>query len=396
MTTAFSMRRRQLASSRGFSIVELMVSVVIGMLAIMFATRMVTGGEQTRQAALSGSDAMQNGVLAMFSISNDAGQAGFGLNDPLLVGCDTVFADNSGYTLAQATRGGVAVQPLAAALIVSGGAKSDTISLYSGSGLAGTATVRLLAAYTGGSYASVDRPPYGFAVNDLIVVAPESGGTQCSLAQVAVKPDLTASSPTLRFDAGADQRFNTGALNASFAAQAARIYDLGPAASLSFHTWSVNQGFLQLRATDMVGSGGTAATVADNIVSIKAQYGFDTRAGLLFTPEKGTTVMQWSATMIDADGDGTVGGAADYQRVVALRLAVVARSKVPERPSPGGTCSATVTAPTIFATAEPSSVAAAPIPLDVSVAGDIAWQCYRYRVFETIVPIRNAAWRPTA
>jgi type IV pilus assembly protein PilW len=31
----------------------------------------------------------------------------------------------------------------------------------------------------------------------------------------------------------------------------------------------------------------------------------------------------------------------------------------------------------------------------VAVAGDpIDWKCYRYRVFETIVSLRNAEWRP--
>jgi type IV pilus assembly protein PilW len=33
--------------------------------------------------------------------------------------------------------------------------------------------------------------------------------------------------------------------------------------------------------------------------------------------------------------------------------------------------------------------------VNVAVAGDtLDWKCYRYRVFETIVPIRNAQWRP--
>jgi len=35
------------------------------------------------------------------------------------------------------------------------------------------------------------------------------------------------------------------------------------------------------------------------------------------------------------------------------------------------------------------------VSVNVAVAGDpIAWQCYRYRVFETVVPVRNAQWRP--
>uniref|UniRef100_UPI0028B1148F PilW family protein n=1 Tax=Massilia oculi TaxID=945844 RepID=UPI0028B1148F len=81
--TIFPQRR-----ARGFSLVELMVSVVIGLLAILFATRIMTDGERNKDAAMGGSDSMQNGMLAMFQISADAEQAGFGLNDPLVTGCN--------------------------------------------------------------------------------------------------------------------------------------------------------------------------------------------------------------------------------------------------------------------------------------------------------------------
>jgi type IV pilus assembly protein PilW len=35
--------------------------------------------------------------------------------------------------------------------------------------------------------------------------------------------------------------------------------------------------------------------------------------------------------------------------------------------------------------------------VSTAVTGDtVDWKCYRYRVFETIVPLRNSGWRPTA
>ena len=100
--------------------------------------------------------------------------------------------------------------------------------------------------------------------------------------------------------------------------------------------------------------------------------------------------------MIDADNDGVIGSAGDYQRIGAVRLAVVARSKNAEKPDrTSGQCRATTVRPTVFAGAAPATVAPAPVQLNVAVAGDgVDWKCYRYRVFETIVPIRNAQWRP--
>lgn len=388
---------------RGFSIVELMVAVVIGMLALLFATRMVTGGAKDRQAALTGSDAMQNGMLAMFSMTKDANQAGFGLNDPILAGCNTNLDDTGGYTLAGAQRGGTSIKPLASVVIVDGVLGPDQISFNAGGALAGTASVRLVDNFAGGTSFGIDREPYAFNAGDVIVVAPEKpdpAGAVCNLRQVSVTPSPGAATKILRFDSGSNWRYNGVTLTTPYSGNAARVFNLGPAAKLSFHTWSVENGYLKLRATDLAGTGNTAAAVTDNIVSIKAQYGFDTRTGNSFTPETSTRIGRWSASMIDADGDGIIGGPGDYQHVVAVRIAVVARSKEPERKDPGAAaCTATTDAarPVLFATAQPSGVAAVSVTPTLQVAGDtVDWHCYRYRVFESIVPLRNSAWRPTA
>lgn len=382
--------------ARGFSVVELMISIVIGMLALVFAMRLITGSEQSKQSALGSSDSMQNGMLAMFSISGDASQAGFGLNDPLLLGCNTSFTDKSGYTLAVATRGAATIRPLSPAIIESNGSAPDVISLYSGSALSGTGTMRLVADYRGGTGIEVDRDPYGFALGDVVVVAPEDRNGDCALAQISSKPvPKPGDNPVVMVGGGANLRYNSGDLGSAYTASRARIFNLGPAATLSLHTWSVNNGFLRLRSTDMAGANAAPATVADNIVSIKAQYGFDTRAASAFASRNGMRVGRWSATMINADGDGVTGGPGDYERLAAVRIAVVARSKTRERANAAGACSATPNRPTVFTTEEPAGVTAVPITVDVAVPNETAdWRCYRYRVFETVVAMRNADWKP--
>jgi type IV pilus assembly protein PilW len=382
-----------LPRAAGFSLVELMVSIVIGLLAVMFATRMMTDSESNKDGALGGSESMQNGMMAMFSISADAEQAGYGLNDPILAGCDTIFNDSKKFTMTAVLRGAATVHPLAAAVIVHGNAGPDQLTLYSGSAASGTATVRLTTNYNGGNQIALDRTPYGFAVGDVIVVAPEDGAGQCALAQIST---LNQDAPSIGFASTAD-RFNSGELGRTFPGSATRVFNLGRAASLPFHTWLVEDGVLRLRATNLGSSGDAAQAVADNIVSLKAQYGFDTRAVAAFDPELGMQVREWSNTMIDADGDGVVGSAGDYQRVAALRIAVIARNKRPERPGAGGACSTTTEALKVFETDQPSGIDAVPVTLDLGVKDDpIDWKCYRYRAFETVVPLRNASWRPTA
>ncbi|MEW6759317.1 MAG: PilW family protein [Pseudomonadota bacterium] len=389
-----------LRKDKGFSLVELMVSVVIGLLAVIFATRLMTDSQKNKEAALGGSDSMQNGMLAMFSISGDAEYAGFGINEPLIAGCDTVLTDSEDYQLAPVQRGGVTVRPLAAAVIENGGAGSDRLSLYAGSSPSGTGIMRLLQDYLGGTQLTVDRRPYGFTQGDVILVAPEKKGGKCSIAQISNDIDLVPAPPADQFVmiGGAGYRFNSGALGDQYRAGAARVFNLGPAASLALRTWSVERGFLRLSATDLAGSGQASQAVADNIVALKAQYGLDTRVGAAFEPETGMRVGAWSSDMIDADSDGVAASAGDYTRIAALRIAVVARSKNPERPNAAtGQCTATTALPTVFATLGADNGNTAPVQVEVAVAGDtVDWRCYRYRVFETIVPLRNAGWRPTS
>jgi type IV pilus assembly protein PilW len=389
MRLPYSIRR-----VRGFSLVELMVAVVVGMVAVIFATRLLVTSEQQKSAAVGGSDTMQNGMLAMFQINTDAAQAGWGINDALINGCNTQMQDTDGFQLAQATRNGVTVTPLAPVVIQSNPNRSDVITLYSGSALSGVGNVGIGAAYSGGTAVTINtNAPFNFLQGDVLLVAPEPAGGDCSLAQLAATPGGNV----LSIVSGASFRYNAGSLLAgNYQQNQARVFNLGRPEKLSFHTWSVNNGVLLLRATDLAGTARNAQTVINNVIAIKAQYGFDTRTVAAISSDPRPQINRWSATVIDADGDAVTGGAGDYQRVSGIRLAVVARSSVPEKPNPAsGTCTATSSPLTIFTGNAPNGVAAVPATVSLDVAGDpIDWTCYRYRAFETIVPIRNSGWRP--
>ncbi|WP_395398952.1 PilW family protein [Pseudoduganella sp. UC29_106] len=389
MRLSYTIRR-----ARGFSLIELMVAVVVGMLAVIFATRLLVTSEQQKSAAVGGSDSMQNGMLAMFQINTDAAQAGWGINDALVNGCNTVMSDTDGFQLTQATRGGANITPLAPIVIQSNATRSDVISIYSGSAISGVGNVGVGAAYTGGSSITINvNTPFNFLQGDVLLVAPEPAGGNCSLAQL----DATPTTNVLGFVNNASFRFNSGSLQGgNYQSGQARVFNLGQPQKLAFHTWSVTNGVLMLRATDLAGTARNPQSVIDNVVAIKAQYGFDTRLPAAVIADPRPQVTQWSATMVDADNDGLVGGASDYQRIAGIRLAVIARSSVAEKPDPtSGQCTATTAGLQVFAGAAPAGVAAVPVTVALDVANDpISWTCYRYRAFETIVPIRNSGWRP--
>jgi type IV pilus assembly protein PilW len=72
-----------------------------------------------------------------------------------------------------------------------------------------------------------------------------------------------------------------------------------------------------------------------------------------------------------------------WQRVIAVRVGVLVRSQNFEKPSvAGGPCEATLVA------SAPAWAGGA-----FTVPGGLP-SCYKHRVFETVIPLRNMIWRP--
>jgi type IV pilus assembly protein PilW len=91
--------------------------------------------------------------------------------------------------------------------------------------------------------------------------------------------------------------------------------------------------------------------------------------------------------MLDADGNGTSGDNGDLRRLLAIRFAIVARSDKPEPPAATG-CN-TAIAPTWLAGADADGQL---IQTLINVSSDPNWRCYRYRVLQSVVPLRNLIW----
>jgi hypothetical protein len=121
--------------------------------------------------------------------------------------------------------------------------------------------------------------------------------------------------------------------------------------------------------------------ISDGIALMKAEYGMDTT-----TPPDGV-IDSWTQVTPTA---------ANVMNVVAVRLALVARSAQPEKPSVlGNPCDATTTALPSY----PSWIDSATVPLLLTGQADLLaarddWQCYRYKTFENTVSLRNVIWRP--
>jgi type IV pilus assembly protein PilW len=124
--------------------------------------------------------------------------------------------------------------------------------------------------------------------------------------------------------------------------------------------------------------------VADNIVHMRALYGVDDGVG-----DASVTIKNGG---LNVAGDGLVDRFVDaatfnalatppWQSLIAVRVAIVARSALAEKATgAGGACETTMAFPTWSGGT-------------FDLSADPNWQCYRYRVFETTVPLRNWIWK---
>jgi type IV pilus assembly protein PilW len=197
--------------------------------------------------------------------------------------------------------------------------------------------------------------------------------------------------------------------DATLATNGANLACLGPRNAIA-HTggWSeityrVNGGNLERcdLATEFENGGGDCSLVVPNlnfvpsvagIVNLQVQYGISA-AGLISSDPNFNFVTQW----VDASG-GTWSAptVVNRNRIKGIRIAVVARNAKIEPAIVTTACSSTTAAaPTGLCAWDATSATpaiASPAPaIDLS-AGDPDWLRYRYRVFETIIPLRNLVW----
>jgi type IV pilus assembly protein PilW len=376
--------------SRGFSIVELMVGMLIGLIAIIVMFQVFAVSEGQKRTTTGAGDAQQNGVFSLFQIERDTRMAGFGINNLVLLGCQT-----NGWYVPSGQAFTFQLLPIS---ITNGAAGApDQITIAYGDADLYTAPQKIsndiLSVYK-------VRDRYGFRAGDIIVAA--QAGRACSVAQVSGLPDVP-NALDVQHSTGTFTNAQGQAENVSYN----RVGGLPPPANVTYTPWAdaTNSGGRlfnlgakpavirysiqnsQLVATDLLQPGVPEATVvlSDGVVQMQAQYGFDgNNDGRVDAPTLGVATI--STTGGDQWGDSMPAGAvaADWAKVIAVRMVVVSRSMTPERPDPGtGVCNTTVVNPTW---------GAAGVALDITAAPD--WRCFRYRPFEVIVPIRNMVWFP--
>jgi type IV pilus assembly protein PilW len=366
--------------NQGLSLIELMVGVALGLITVLIISQVFLASEGQKRTATSGNDAQVNGTLALYAIQRDAQMAGYGLTaQPAALGCTVKAKYGSAASPAQSTL------TLAPAVIGFGnGATPDTLTLWQSNKITYAVPMKVTAAHTQTAGSFQVQGSYGAATGDLILAVPDtqSNTNWCTVLAIAGDASNVFTStqvPHLASTGGWNATSSTLLPTAGYAANS-HLINLGTGLP---RTYAINAS-KAMQATDLLATTGlnSAMTVAPQIVQLKALYGKDTNSD-------GT---------IDAFDATTPTTNAGWLQVVALRVAVVAQSAQYE--SVNGVASTvtpaigvewTVDAITTGAVACSYNAALMCIRINVSGVGS-DWQSYRYKVFDTIIPMRNMLW----
>jgi type IV pilus assembly protein PilW len=375
----------------GFSLVEILVGMVIGLLGIIIITQIFALAEGQKRTTTSGADAQTNGNIALYSIERDVRQAGYGLNLSAL-GCSTrtSLAGNTALPLERApyADGTIVLAPV---IIIDGGTNAvgdalpDTLRTLYSTNLISSLPQKLQTnhaqAATQGSIGST----FNMANGDMVVF--QETGENCALAQVTGAPPTAT---TFNHDNSLNPNWNNSAIfpGAGYASGAS-VFDLGSMAWRRYFIDPADDNLLRFQEVNANGNTGStnAVVAASEIVNLQAQYGQDNGVNNGTVPTgpyaaNDGKVDSWNTATPGLVPPAGAGTNAQWQQIIAVRIAILARSGQYEKPDPVLGCTATTVAPSWSG----GTMAVPPFPN----AG--LPSCYRYKMFETVVPLRNIIW----
>jgi len=347
---------------KGFSLVEIMVGMAIGLLGMMVIMQVFAVTESGKQTTTSGGDAQQKSALSVHTIEHDIRMAGYGITGvPALMGCK-IFGYN-------ASRSPTTFDFVLAPVVITQGTgnlpDSITVTYSTSSVMNAPASITQAMPTPSAAYKVNNR--YGFAPGDLIVIA--EAGKDCTLGQVTDTPGGGQSDNVIHnsgqyknsdgHNVPADYNKPGGVSNVTYTTTA-KLYNLGPLPISN--VYSIINNSLNL-FTNLTANN---ETIADNVLDLQAQYGVD------YPVEDG--VVDSYRVSADFDNNGTTTGL-EYSQVLSIRFGLIARSTKRE-----SSCNVTTVVPTWAGGAFNN------------ITANADWQCYRYRVFETTTPLRNMLW----
>jgi type IV pilus assembly protein PilW len=411
------------SGQRGLSLIEIMVGLVIGLVAILVIGQVMAAFESQKRTSTGGGDAQTNGAQALQMLEQEARMAGFGLTTPGQKGAngnlfcpmgtniiyDGTVRSNPGTVPAPAD-GGI----VAPVRIQDGGAGDggDVITIARSDAEFGVLVNTVRTTVNMALVPPVVRVDSGLGyekVGQLILIGAANGSKICTLAQVS-KVTKVGNEWDLELASGGSYPYNAANPAAAFASFAGptpttygagdKVVNLGysppPSATVSnvtayrpfmYRRYEVRecdgQPMLMMVDPSQVSSPYTCANsenLMDQVVALEAQYGI-AAAGTQNVNEWRNATGAWAHDSLTA---------AQISRIKAVRIAVVSRSA--QYIKNDGSCSENPVAGADIVLWDKFGAGDDEPPKFTIPLGADGCQHYRYKTFTTVVPLKNIIW----
>jgi len=370
----------------GFTIVELMVGLAVGIILLLIVAQSYTMYEGKKRTTTGGADAQENGLSALRALQSDMRQGGAG------------FVSSQGTACPSYVNGNGTANPLLPVQIIDGGGTAnDTIVVTYGTTPAGGDSAMILEPPTGSATAAtiaVQAPATAFKPQDILLLSDPGGLHSCTMVQVASISTFGATRvTTTAYPSGSNYSFPAGVTyGPGDAPIGGYVFNMGSMVSNQYQVLTACSALVVSNA--LPGTPSPSCTmnpetftnttaVADSIVALQAQYGI--------APAGSQTVNCWvnannanTCDTADWSAAGLLASPGNIQRIKAIRIAVVARNNQQEKVTPNGPV--TPNAPVLW-----PGLANQPAPT-VNLSSNPNWQNFRYKVYTTIVPLKNVIW----
>jgi type IV pilus assembly protein PilW len=353
-----SRKNPAVSAESGFGLVEILVGLAIGLITTLVIVQVVTSFEAQKRTTTSSADAQTNGSIALYTLQRAAQMAGFGMpifgaaNQPLSCSLPQTYDDDGDAGALTAPIGIVPVtliDGVSDTIIIRNDRNDGTVPTTPDTG-----GVPLTVVSVAGAVVTVTNN-LGCGVTDTAFIV---NGASCAMSKIITVTGLTS-------------------------------VTLATAPGITGGSLSCIKGWHE--TTYKVSTDGNNNLMTDGkptlagIVNIQAQY------GITATPLS-TQVTAWVNPTAGSIWETTATSPSlnDRKRIKAIKIAIVARSGLLEKTDVTTTCSSLVLPTPTGLCAWPGTTASPAPAIDLSA--DPNWTKYRYRVFETIIPIRNMIW----
>lgn len=373
------------------TIVELMVAVLIGLLSMYAVYRVYEGTERTKRTIASVGDTQIAGLYSIFLLEQDIHNAGSGLmrnTTELANGCPGGIAMGGVASPATLSFRSLPVYISPSTVTVPGflAARFDEVFTFSGGSSRHIRPVGITAV-TPPDTATV-ASPFGFKDGDAVI---EMATTGCSIYRVNGNSVVNATNGTATAVLVGNGAPTLGATLVDLGVPVRHHFYVDQNNTLQMAEWTLpNPGQLgagqwRLNRTD---------PIVSNVVFFQAQYGRDTTptaTGAINTWTGSRDTNPWLASLMNATTPAAA--IADIRQIKAVRLAIIVRSDEPESP-------ATFNQATSFTPFQdcPAGMTCLPAAAAINFPAGTGpgGTTYRYRMYETIVPLKNAVWNPNS